>query len=131
MAQSVSMKKIARLLQKALGEIFIQETSRLLGNTMVIVTEVRVSPDLELAKVYLSFILDKNRADMLAKVEQQKGVLRKLLGNRIGNRLRKVPELRFYPDDSVAHAIKIQQLLDGLDIPENTNNSMQHEELLW
>ena len=130
MAQPVSMKKIARLLQKALGEIFVQETSRLLGNMMVIVTEVSISPDLGLAKVYLSFINNKNRANMLAKVEQKKGVLRKLLGNRIGNKLRKVPELRFYPDDSVAHAAKIQQLLDGLDIPEDTN-SMQHEELMW
>lgn len=130
MAESIRTQKIARLLQKVLGEIFLQEPPRLLDNMMVTVTEVRISPDLGLAKVYLSFALNKDRADMLAKVEQQKGALRKLLGNRIGNKLRKVPELRFYTDDSVEHAAQIHQLLDELDIPEDTD-FMQDEELMW
>jgi len=89
MAESIRTQKIARLLQKVLGEIFVQESSTLLGNMMVTVTEVRISPDLGLAKIYLSFVLNKDRVDMLPKVEQQKSVLRKLLGNRIGNKLRK------------------------------------------
>jgi ribosome-binding factor A len=130
MAQPIRTQKIARLLQKVLGEIFVQETSGLLGNMMVTVTEVRMSPDLGLAKIYLSFLLDKDGASMLAKVEQQKGVFRKLLGDRVGNKLRKVPELRFYTDDSAAHAATIHQLLDGLDIPEDTDFT-QHEELMW
>ena len=130
MAESIRTQKIARLLQKVLGEIFLQEPPRLLDNMMVTVTEVRISPDLGLAKVYLSFALNKDRADMLAKVEQQKGALRKLLGNRIGNKLRKVPELRFYTDDSVEHAAQIHQLLDELDIPEDTD-FMQDGELMW
>jgi ribosome-binding factor A len=129
MAQPVRMQKIARLLQKALGEIFVQETSRLLGNRIVTVTEVCISPDLGLAKVYLSFILNKEGEDMLAKVAQHKGVVRKLLGERIGNKLRKVPELRFYTDDSVTHAAKMHKLLDGLDTSEDAI-LMQHEELI-
>ena len=123
MAESVRTQKITRLLQKALAEIFLQETASLLDNMMVTVTEVRVSPDLGVAKVYLGFVLNKDRAsiDIMAKVEQQKGALRKLLGNRIGSKLRKVPELRFYTDDSVEHATKIHQLLDELYIPEGTD----------
>jgi|688.fasta_scaffold178427_2 ribosome-binding factor A len=129
MAQPVRIQKIARLLQKVLGEIFVQETFRLLGNRIVTVTEVCISPDLGLAKVYLSLILNQDSADVLAKVEQHKGVIRKLLGDRIGNKLRKVPELRFYTDDSVMHAAKIHQLLNGLDIPEDAI-LMEHEELV-
>ncbi len=125
MAQFASMKKIARLLQKELGEIFIQKASQLLDNTMVIVTEVSMSPDLGLAKVYLSFILDQNRVAMLEKIEQKKSIIRKFLGNRIGSKLRKVPELRFYLDDSAEQAVKIQQLLDELDIPEDTDYAQQ------
>jgi ribosome-binding factor A len=113
-----------------LGEIFVQETFRLLGNGIVTVTEVCISPDLGLAKVYLSLALNKDSADTLAKVEQHKGVIRKLLGERIGNKLRKIPELRFYTDDSVMHAAKIHQLLDGLDIPEDVT-LMEHEEFIW
>ncbi|MEM9416737.1 MAG: 30S ribosome-binding factor RbfA [Bacteroidota bacterium] len=130
MATSIRTQKVARLLQKALGEIFLQETASLLDNTMVTVTEVRVSPDLGLAKVYLSSVLNGGQAEMMVKVEQQKGTLRKLLGARVGNKLRKVPELRFYPDNSVAQATKINQLLDELDIPEGTD-FIQNEEFLW
>jgi ribosome-binding factor A len=129
MAQPVKIQKIARLLQKTLGEIFVQETSNLLGNIIVTVTEVRMNPDLGLAKVYLSFILNTNGVDMLAKVEQRKGELRKILGNRVGHKLRRVPELRFYTDDSVAHAAKMHQLLDELYIPEDAN-IVQPKELM-
>lgn len=130
MEQSVRMHKIARLLQKALGDIFIQETSRLLDNVMVTVTEVHVSPDLGLAKVYLSLVLGTEGGHILAKVEKHKGVIRKLLGDRVGKKLRKVPDLRFYVDDSASHAIKMHQLLDELDIPEDTD-FLQQEELMW
>ena len=129
MAKPVRMQKIARLLQKTLGEILVQETSKLLGNIIVTVTEVRMNPDLGLAKVYLSFVLNTNGTDMLARVEQRKGELRKILGNRVGKKLRKVPELRFYTDDSVAHAAKMHQLLDELYIPENTD-IVRPEELM-
>jgi ribosome-binding factor A len=129
MAKPVRMQKIARLLQKTLGEILVQETSKLLGNIIVTVTEVRMNPDLGLAKVYLSFILNTNGTDMLARVEQRKGELRKILGNRVGQKLRKVPELRFYTDDSVAHAAKMHQLLDELYIPEDTD-IVRPEELM-
>jgi len=130
MAESIRTQKAARMVQKALGDILLQESARLLSNTMVTVTEVRLSPDLGLAKVYLSTVLSEERGDILAKVEQQKGAIRKLLGHRVGNKMRKVPELRFYTADSVAHAAKIHQLLDELDIPADTD-FMQEDESVW
>jgi len=87
---------------------------------VVTVTEVGISPDLELAKVYLSFILEKDKTSILAKVVQQEGTFRKMLGNRVGKKLRKVPALQFYIDDTAAHAIRMHRLLDTLSIPECT-----------
>lgn len=121
MQQSIGIQKTARLLQKILGELFVQESSRLFDNMIVTVTEVRVSPDLELVQVYLSFLFSKDGGDLLKKIEQHKGVLRKLLGNRVRSKLRKVPELRFYKDDSAAYAAEMNQLIDGLDIPADTD----------
>ena len=129
MTVSIRTQKIARLLQKALAEILLQESTSLLDSKMVTVTEVRVSPDLGLAKVYLGFVLNEDQTEGMTKVEKQKGAIKKLLGNRIGNKLRKVPELRFYTDDSVAQAAKVHQLLDELDIPEDTG-LIQDEETL-
>mmetsp|Transcript_10268 Transcript_10268/g.23714 ORF Transcript_10268/g.23714 Transcript_10268/m.23714 type:complete len:123 (+) Transcript_10268:1767-2135(+) len=120
MVQPIKNQKVARLLQKTLGEIFVQEAPRLLDNMVVTVTEVGISPDLELAKVYLSFILEKDKTSILAKVVQQEGTFRKMLGNRVGKKLRKVPALQFYIDDTAAHAIRMHRLLDTLSIPECT-----------
>ncbi|XWN34790.1 MAG: 30S ribosome-binding factor RbfA [Roseivirga sp.] len=118
MSESIRTQKIARMLQKALGEIFLQEASRLFGNVLITVTEVRVSPDLSLAKVYLSFTLNEDKADLLANIARRKGAIRKELAHRVGKKIRRVPELDFYTDHSVEHAARMNQLLAELDLPE-------------
>ena len=117
----VNTQRTARLLQKTLGDILLQEAASLFGNAMVSVTEVQVSPNCGIAKVYLSMVLSPSSKDSLAQVNQHKGKIRKLLGQRLGNKLRKVPELRFYADDSAAHAAKINHLLKALDLPEKAD----------
>ena len=83
MKRSIHAKKLDRLLQKTLGAILVQEVSGLLGEVLVTVKEVHVTSGLGLAKVYLSFLPDQHANDLVAKVEQHKGVLRKLLGNQL------------------------------------------------
>ena len=117
MSASIRINRIARLLQKALGDIVLQETHRLLNGYMVTITEVEVSPDLSLAKVYLSVVAIDGEVDVVVLMEQQKKALRKLLGQRVGKKIRKVPDLRFYADNSVAYAANIEALLEELDIP--------------
>lgn len=107
------MRKLGKMLQKVLGEIFVQEKHRLRVCPFITVTEVYVSADLGLAKVYLSFMLQEDRKAMLEKVAQQQGLLRKLLGNRIGHHLHKLPVLKFYLDDSALQAVEIHRLLDS------------------
>ena len=114
MKQSIHAKKLDRLLQKTLGVILMQEVPGLLGDVLVTVKEVHVTSGLGLAKVYLSFLPDQHAHDLVAKVEQHKGVLRKLLSNRLKDKLYKVPELCFYPDHSAAHAFKLKRLMDNL-----------------
>ena len=63
--------KVSRLLQKELGEIFQRETRLLFGNALITVTQVRVSPDLGIAKVYLSFMLVEDKKAMLDMVIKQ------------------------------------------------------------
>ena len=120
MAASIRTQRVARLLQKTLGDILLQEAPRLLKSAMVTVTEVTISADLGVAKVYLSMVLPDEQTDVLDRVTQQQGLIRKLLGQRLGNKLRKIPALRFYPDDSVAHAAKINQILEEINTPEES-----------
>ena len=119
MERSVRVQKVDRLLQKALGEIFVRETSGLLGNRIVTVNAVRVTPDLGLANVYLGFLSPEGTRDILPEINQQKGILRKLLGNRLRNKLPKIPTLSFHADHSAAQAVKIQQLIDRVSVVED------------
>lgn len=114
MAESIRVQKISRLLQKTLAAIFLQEKATLLGSMIVTVTEVGISPDLGIAKVYLSFLRNEDQAGGIAKIEAKKGAIKRFLGAHVKSKLRRVPDLRFYNDESVAHAAKMHRLLDGL-----------------
>ncbi len=108
---SIRQQKVERLVQRALGEIFQQESSNLFGGAFITVTVVRISPDLGHAKVYLSFFTTGPKEDLLTLVESKGSHVRGLLGNRIGKSVRIVPELQFHIDDSLDQSEKIDNLL--------------------
>ncbi|MBN2167384.1 MAG: 30S ribosome-binding factor RbfA [Marinilabiliaceae bacterium] len=108
---SLRQKKISRLVQKDLGEIFQREVSDLISGTMVSVTTVRVSPDLGIAKVYLSIFPSEKKNEIFESVKAGAPKIRHLLGRRVGKQLRVIPELHFYIDDSLDYIENIDRLL--------------------
>ena len=109
--ESVRQQRVSKLLQKELAEIFRSEARNLFGGAFITVTILRISPDLGLAKVYLSIMATKDRDAIFKLVESQTSVIRKRLGGIIGKQLRIVPVLMFYIDDSLDYAMKIEGLL--------------------
>jgi ribosome-binding factor A len=107
---STRQKKISRLLQKDLSEI-LQQRGRELGGKIFTVTTVRISPDLSVARVYLSVFPVKKDEDPLALVKEQNSQIRYELAQRVKNQLRIVPELVFFIDDSLDYIEKIENLL--------------------
>ena len=109
--ESTRQKKVSRLLQKELSAIFQKEVHALLGNVMVSVTIVRVSPDLANANIFVSiFPVDKPK-EALKVIKNNSGIIRKRLGESVRNQLRIVPLLEFFLDDSAAYAEEIDRLL--------------------
>ena len=108
--ESIRQSKVAKLIQKELAEIFRSEARNLFNGAFITVTVVRLSPDMGLAKVYLS-IMDKNKETILKNVTLHVKEIRYQLGNMVGKQLRVTPELVFYIDDSLDYAIKIEELL--------------------
>src|SRR6478735_3756564 len=106
---STRQQKVSKLIQKELGEIFQREGKALIGNTFVTFTKVTVSPDLSLAKIYISFMLVDNKKEKLAELVTHTKVIRKLLGERIGKQVRIIPELNFYVDDNLDYAAKMDE----------------------
>ncbi len=108
--ESKRQEKIARLLQQDLGDI-LRIKSGALGGAMITVTKVSVTPDLGLAKVFVSIFATQNKQDVLSKIEEHKKEIRYELGKRIRKQLRIVPELSFFEDDSLDYIDNIDNLL--------------------
>lgn len=110
--ESTRQAKISRLLQKELSEIFRQQTAKTNG-VIVSVSGVRVSPDLSIAKVYLSIFPPEKSQEIMANIEASNKTVRYELAEKVRFQLRKVPELQFYIDDSLDYAENIDKLLNS------------------
>ena len=114
--ESKRQQKFAGLLQEELAAIFQREGAAYLPNTLVTITKVRVSPDLAVAKVYLSFFNTNNTSLSVATVSAHANEIRYKLGARIRHQARVVPTLSFFVDDTneyVEHMDKIFSKIAG------------------
>jgi ribosome-binding factor A len=105
------LQKVERLIQKDLSEIFLLQTKQMPG-VMISVTNVRMSPDLGLAKAYLSIFPSGKGAELIENIHLNTKTIRYELGLRIGKQVRRVPELAFFLDDSIDYLENIDNLLN-------------------
>lgn len=108
--ETTRQARIARLIQKELSEIFRQQTAKTHG-VLVSVSQVRVSPDLSIARAYLSVFPSDKSVEMLESVNRQAKTIRYELAQRVRYQLRKTPELTFHLDDSLDYIENIDRLL--------------------
>lgn len=123
MTGSTRQQKVGKLIQKEMSDIFLRDRRGLLENAFLSIVEVRVSPDLGVAKIYLSMMLAKDKKGLLEKINDHKKEFRKLLGDKVGKQLRIVPEIIFYLDEVEENAQKLDAVLKNLNIPPEEKNS--------
>ena len=109
--QSTRQLKVARELQRYLAEIIRSRGMAAFGGAMLTVSAVRISPDLSIAKVYVSVFPSDKQKEVMETLEQEKKSIRGELGRQVAKQLRIVPELDFYLDSSLDYAEHIEQLL--------------------
>ncbi len=114
--ETTRQAKIARLLQKELSEIFRQQTAKTHG-VIVSVSAVRVSPDLSIARVYISVFPSEKGQELLDSINHSAKTIRYDLAQKVRYQLRKTPELSFYLDDSLDYIENIDNLLKGTETP--------------
>ena len=117
MAGSTRQLKFARLIQKEISDIFQRDKRGILDNAFITVADVKVSPDLGVAKIYISMMLAKDKAAVLEKITNRKGEIRKALGEKIRKQVRIIPELIFFLDEVEENAQRMDSLLNKLNIP--------------
>jgi ribosome-binding factor A len=109
--ESTRQKKVSRLIQKEIAEIFLKKGIEYAPGKLVSITKVRVSPDLSFAKIYISIFPSENREAILGSIQEHSHKIRFELGQKVGKQLRIVPEIAFHIDDSLDYIDKIDKLL--------------------
>ena len=120
--ETTRQNKIARLIQQDMGTIFLKEMKPKLGNSLITVTEVRITPDLSIARIYVSFLplgtmpdtnpaVAASKETVMAAINANNADLRRRLGMLEGKQLRIIPELEFYLDETLDKLENINRLL--------------------
>lgn len=116
------------MIQKELSEIFRRQTA-VAGNVLVSVSAVRVSPDLSVAKAYLSIFPPEKATEILENIKAQTKTVRYELAQAVKQILRKCPDLTFYLDDSLDYAENIDRLLASDPIKGTADDYVDPDEL--
>ena len=109
--ESTRQQKIGRQLQRDLAEIIRSKGMAAFNGAMVTVSEVRISPDLSVAKVYVSIFPSAKAAEVMKIIQESSKAIRGDLGRLVAKQLRIVPELVFFQDTSLDYVEHIDELL--------------------
>ena len=108
---STRQLKVARELQRDLAEIIRGKGMAMFAGSLITVSEVRISPDLSIAKVFVSIFPSDKAQQVLEILEDNKKAIRGELGRKVASQLRIVPEFSFMLDSSLDYAEHIDELL--------------------
>lgn len=112
--ESKRQQKFAGVIQQDLAAIFQREGMNYLPNTLITITKVRVTPDLALARVFLSFFNNSNSQVALQNIKLHANEIRYKLGARIKDQVRIIPQLEFFVDDTGDYVERMDKLFDKI-----------------
>ena len=124
MSGTVRQQKFSRLIQKELSDIFQRDQRGFLEGAFITIMDVKISPDLSVARVYFSMGLVNDKKGLLEKLDGHKKEIRRALGERIRNQARIVPELAFFIDEVEESALRMDDILKNLNIPPADKTSL-------
>ncbi len=112
--ESKRQQKFAGVLQQDLAAIFQREGMNYLPNTLLTITKVRVTPDLAIARIFLSFFNAVNPVQALQMVKLHASEIRYKLGSRIKDQVRIIPQLEFFIDDTSEYVERMDKIFDKI-----------------
>ncbi len=110
--ESTRQNKVARQIQKDISEILQRLSSGWFPGKLITVTVVRITPDLGIAKIYVSIFPSANNKEAIKTLNTNRNIIRNELAKKIRHQLKKIPELLFYLDDSLDYIENIDNILN-------------------
>ena len=116
------------MIRRHFGTMLQQEGSYIYGTTpFVTVTEVQITPDFSQARIYLSVFNTENKQEVILQMEDNYYRLKQSLAARIGKKIRRMPELKFFLDDTVDEMYRVEELLNRIGMPANKASDGEEE----
>ena len=128
MSESKRQLKFAQLIRKEISEILQRDFVGRFPGSLVTVSDVSMSPDLGLARIYFSIFPVAGSEKVMQMLNAEKSKIRGVLGRRIGKEVRIIPELAFFDDQTAEEASRMDKLLDSLDIPPESPEDSEEEQ---
>ncbi len=114
--ESIRQKQVGEVIRRYLGMILTEEGSNIYGrDKLVTVTEVKMTPDLLIAKVYISVYGTENKQEVILQLEDNQVRLRQALAGKIGKQMRRMPEIEYFLDDTVDEMYRVEALLNRIE----------------
>ena len=122
MEEGKRQKQVAGLIQEEMNTIFQRMGLTMLDGGMVSIAGVKITPDLLEARIYISLFQVKDQEATMKKIEDKAWEIKKELTSRISKQLRRMPELRFFLDDTLDNVFKMEELLRKIKSDEKASD---------
>lgn len=111
--ESNRQRKVAQIIQEDFAELFRKQSAESKQSFLVSVSDVKVTPDLGIAKIYLSIFPQEFRPSIMKEIEENKAQYRNFLGQKMGKQVRIIPQLNFYLDTALDDVERLEKELRG------------------
>lgn len=123
MQEGKRQKQIAGVIQEEMNDIFVRLGLNMIDKGMVSISQVKVTPDLLEARIYLSLFQVADNQKALNIFEDRKSEIKRELSSRVKHQLRRIPELKFFHDDTLDHVFRIEEIFKKLHDEKGDNHS--------
>ncbi|MEZ4919371.1 MAG: 30S ribosome-binding factor RbfA [Saprospiraceae bacterium] len=114
--ESIRQKQIGEQVRRYFSTILQEEGSLIYGrDKLVTVTNVKMTPDFLVAKIYISVYGSENKQEVILELEENHGQLRRALARKVGKQMRRVPDIEFFLDDTVDEMYRVEALLNRVN----------------
>lgn len=113
--ESKRQKQVSEVIRRNFGLVLVQEGHNIYGDALVTVTNVKMTPDFGLAKIYLSIYNTQDKQEIIKLMRKNQHMLRNELARRIRKHVRRIPNIDIYEDETLDEMYRLNELFNQIN----------------
>lgn len=115
MQETTRQRQVASLIQEQMSALFIENRLHLFNNNMATIIRTYVTPDLLVARTYLSIYTQENKQSYIDMLNENNKAIRTAIAPRIRNKVRRIPQFEFFLDDSLDTVFRLEEIFKEIN----------------